>query len=100
MTNDSIDTLRCCIHQKQIETMNEYTKDYSRREFVEMLVSQREEIENLLAKIRSANKYMKNKIQASFNYERGLSGNFQDRLFPETVVEFQIVMERLKKVKK
>jgi len=54
--DDSIDAMRYCVKQKQIDEMYEYTKDYGRIQFVEMLVEQREEIAKLKKELEEQKK--------------------------------------------
>ncbi len=66
-----IDALSYHLKQKQIDEMNEYTKEFDRSQFVEMLVSQKEEIamlksqlkqrEDIIKALNEIQEYIKNK---------------------------------------
>ncbi len=50
-----IDALSYHLKQKQIDEMNEYTKEFGRSQFVEMLVNQKEEIAMLKSQLEESN---------------------------------------------
>ena len=66
-----IDALSYHLKQKQIDEMNKYTKEFDRSQFVEMLVSQKEEIamlksqlkqrEDIIKALNEIQEYIKNK---------------------------------------
>lgn len=57
--DDSIDVMRYCSLQKQIDEMYERTKDYGRSQFAEMLVEQRNEIAELKQALNKIKEYSK-----------------------------------------
>lgn len=53
---------------------------------------------NKLARIDKTIEYIEDKIKKSFEYESGITKNYKDRLFTETIIELQIIKRKLKGV--
>lgn len=52
-------------------------------------------LETNIVLIKSLRQYIDTKIQKSFIYDWGMGGNYKDRLMTETVVELQLILEKI-----
>ena len=74
-----------------IEQMNKLAiKDEQERYIRELL--------NRLHKVKEVRDYIDNKIQKSMEYDWGRSSDRRDQMFTETVIELQLIVEKLDKI--
>lgn len=74
-----------------MKQMNELVIKDEQEKYVRVLM-------NRLHKVKEVRDYIDNKIQKSMKYDWGISGNRSDRMFTETVIELQLVIEKLDEI--
>lgn len=79
---------------EQLDTFNYYKDRYISYEFQILKLNQRERD---LLKLRE---YIDAKIQKSFDYDFGRSDKRSDRLMTETVIELQLILEKIDSILK